>query len=222
MQITVIKEQRKTATIRIKENHEILVKVPYCMTQQQIDQLLIDHQQWIKEQSDRKQQQRALNDWWLTGKQLYMGRYWEVRKKVVHGVKPALIFNQNLGFVLMTNGTEEMARREMKKFYKKRTMEIVMPMVQKYAQLMNVEFSKVTIREQLTRWGSCSSRGNLSFNMKIICAPLEAVEYVVLHEVAHLKHFNHSKVFWQEVEKWMPNYKVQVNYFKQFGQNFII
>ena len=65
---------------------------------------------------------------------------------------------------------------------------------------------RVTIREQKTRWGSCSSKGNLNFNWKLIMAPPEALDYVVIHELCHLYEFNHSPKFWARVEKYQPDY----------------
>ena len=222
MQITIVKEQRKSVTIVIGEDEQVIVKVPQYMSQRQIEKLIAEHQEWIEETVQKKKKQLAENDWYITGKQLYMGTYWPVKIKTVYGASPLLVFNKALGFVLTTDGSEKCARKLMEKYYRTHASEVITPIAREYAKLLNVHFEKITIRKQATRWGSCSSKGNLSFNMKILCAPVDAIQYVVLHEVVHLKHFNHSKAFWNEVERWMPNYKEQVNYFKQFGQNLII
>ena len=222
MQVTIVKERRKSMTIVIGENEEVIVKVPQYITKRQIEKLLTMHQEWIEETVKKKKKQLAENDWFITGRQLYMGSYWPVKIKVVYGASPLLVFNKELGFVLTTDGSEACARKLMEKYYREHASEVIKPIVYEYAKLLDVHFEKITIRKQATRWGSCSSRGNLSFNMKILCAPIDAIKYVVLHEVMHLKHFNHSNAFWNEIEKWMPNYKEQVNYFKQFGQNLII
>ena len=65
----------------------------------------------------------------------------------------------------------------------------------------------ITIRDQKSRWGSCSSRGTLSFNYKLVFAPPKVLDYVVVHELCHLKHLNHSKAFWGEVARYLPDYK---------------
>ena len=67
---------------------------------------------------------------------------------------------------------------------------------------------RVTIREQRTKWGSCSGQGNLNFNWKLIMAPPEALDYVVIHELCHLYEFNHSPRFWERVSRYMPEYAV--------------
>lgn len=77
---------------------------------------------------------------------------------------------------------------------------------------------RVTIREQKTRWGSCSSKNNLNFNWKLIMAPPDALDYVVVHELCHLYEFNHSPRFWALVTKFKPDYKAWVQWLKQNGK----
>lgn len=82
---------------------------------------------------------------------------------------------------------------------------------------MGVTFGRVTIRCQQTRWGSCSSRGNLNFNCLLMLAPEEVLDYVVVHELAHRKQMNHSALFWREVERECPDYKKSLRWLKDRG-----
>ena len=86
-----------------------------------------------------------------------------------------------------------------------------------FALRMGVDYGRITIREQKTRWGSCSSKGNLNFNWKLILAPPEVLDYVVVHELCHLKEMNHSKAFWDEVGKVMPEYETYKLWLKENG-----
>lgn len=86
--------------------------------------------------------------------------------------------------------------------------------VKHYAPIVGVDYGRITIRNQKTRWGSCSSKGNLSFNVALMRVPLEVMDYVVVHELCHRKEMNHSKRFWSEVEKVIPDYKQREKWLK--------
>lgn len=95
------------------------------------------------------------------------------------------------------------------------------PLVRQYARQMGVDFEKITVRCQQTRWGSCSAKGNLNFNCLLMLTPEEVQRYVVVHELAHRKHMNHSPAFWAEVASILPDYKVQVRWLKQNGATLL-
>ncbi len=90
-----------------------------------------------------------------------------------------------------------------------------------YAGLMRVTFGGITVRDQKTRWGSCSARGNLNFNWRLILAPEPVLDYVVIHELAHRKEMNHSKQFWDIVEAMMPDYRIQRQWLKEHGDQLM-
>lgn len=221
MQYIVVKQKRKTATIIVNDQLEVLVKVPQYMTKKQIDDLVNKHEKWIIESLEKKRNFSEKNDWYQTKRILYLGDYWPVTLISDSNQKSRAFFDGKR-FIVISDGSEIASRRQMEHFFRKQAKEIIMPLADEYASLLEVTFNKITIRKQVTRWGSCSSKGNLSFNVKILCAPIEMIAYVVLHEVMHLKHFNHSQAFWQEIGVMMPDYKRRMNYFKQFGQNFMI
>lgn len=89
--------------------------------------------------------------------------------------------------------------------------------VEYFANIMGVDYGRITIRKQKTRWGSCSVKGNLNFNCLLMLAPPEVIDYVVIHELCHRKEMNHSRAFWREVEKVMPDYKKSVLWLKDQG-----
>ena len=87
-----------------------------------------------------------------------------------------------------------------------------------FAPLVGVTYGRITIRNQRTRWGSCSSKGNLNFNWRLIFAPEEVVDYIVVHELAHRKEMNHSRAFYNVVASVLPDYKVQEKWLKENGE----
>lgn len=90
-----------------------------------------------------------------------------------------------------------------------------------FAARMGVSYGRITIREQKTRWGSCSQKGNLNFNWKLVLMPPEILDYVVVHELAHRKEMNHSPRFWAVVEKELPDYRKRREELKIRGREFV-
>lgn len=87
-----------------------------------------------------------------------------------------------------------------------------------FAERMGVDYGRITVREQKTRWGSCSQKGNLNFNWKLVLMPQEILDYVVVHELAHRKEMNHSARFWAIVKQELPDYQKRRNELKKLGQ----
>lgn len=102
-------------------------------------------------------------------------------------------------------------------FYRRMARDVIEQRCNYYSRLMNVNYNRIAIRDQKTRWGSCSSKKNLNFNWRLIMAPAGVLDYVVVHELSHLKEMNHSKRFWREVEQVMPEYKKYNNWLKENG-----
>ncbi len=91
-----------------------------------------------------------------------------------------------------------------------------------YSHIIPPAVSSIAIRSQKTRWGSCSSRGTLSFNWRLMLAPPAILDYVVVHELCHLRHMNHSKDFWACVETILPDYKAHRKWLKEHGHELTL
>ncbi len=103
----------------------------------------------------------------------------------------------------------------------KRAKAVIPERVEYFSDIMDVDFEKITIRSQKSRWGSCSCKKNLAFNCLLVLCPPDVLDYVVVHELCHLRHMNHSQSFWAEVEKYCPKYKSYRKWLKSEGDRLI-
>ena len=108
-------------------------------------------------------------------------------------------------------------REGMEKRYRQAAKEYFPKRADFYGQILGVRYNKIRIAEQKTRWGSCSQSGTLSFNWKLMLAPPKVLDYVVVHELCHLKEMNHSPRFWKLVEEIIPDYKEYRKWLKENG-----
>lgn len=121
-------------------------------------------------------------------------------------------FDENYHIILPTDKYEDMVRLWVHSDGGK----IFRQKLNDFAEQMNVHFNMVRIKNVKTIWGSCSSKKNLNFNFKLFFLPEALIDYVFVHELAHLKHMNHSKAFWSEVEKQIPDYKKRREELKRY------
>ncbi len=90
-----------------------------------------------------------------------------------------------------------------------------------WAGRMNIRYGRVSIRDQKTRWGSCSGKGNLNFNWRLLMMPEDIMDYVIVHELAHRREMNHSPRFWQIVENYIPDYQKRRQWLKENGGRYM-
>lgn len=102
--------------------------------------------------------------------------------------------------------------------YRKKAREVLGKKTEWWAERMDVEYGRITIRGQATRWGSCSSLGNLNYNWKLILLPEQLQDYVIVHELAHRREMNHSPRFWAIVEQYLPDHKERRKQLRTYEQ----
>lgn len=118
------------------------------------------------------------------------------------------------------NGIKRLNRAELEELANQ-AVEYIPQRVAFFAKKMGVTYGRITIRNQKSRWGSCSAKGNLNFNCFLMMTPPEVIDYVVVHELCHRKEMNHSKAFWACVEEVLPDYKKWNQWLKEYGSMII-
>lgn len=208
--------RRKTARVQVHAG-VVSVIVPDTYPTNKIESLVDKRTRWIKEKLLVQHQ-------WLPLKQkeyvsgecfCYLGRHYRLKVETAEEQSVKLV-NGRLS-VQTKNKQADDIRDALIDWYKDHAYKKLQAKVKRYSKLMNVTPASMKIRDYTARWGSCSNKGLVQFNWKIIIAPNSAVDYVVVHELCHLVEHNHSPNFWKLVKAVMPNYEVQREWLRENG-----
>jgi len=217
----IIKSKRKTLTAQITNDARLIVRAPQYMPDFLIKIALRTHCAWIqKKQAIMREKARNTKKKLFIDKEefLYIGQKYKL--KIITGARVALRLDPKKQLFVLTTGLNydsAQACAVFLKWYKKRAREVISLSVQTYATRHNFSYKKIRITSALSRWGSCSGKNNLNFTWRLVLSPQEVIDYVVLHELAHLKERNHSKNFWGLVEQMCPLYKTHKKWLKNNG-----
>jgi len=146
---------------------------------------------------------------------LFRGKEYPVRVHPDGIPRSRVRLEQGEVVVLVPKATSAEVKKAIQDWYRAEATVVIKQAVWRMSRRLGLKVNSIMIRNQRTRWGSCSSLGNLSFNFKLATAPQEVIDYVVLHELMHLKEPNHSRRFWALVEKECPDYRIHRQWLKQ-------
>ncbi|MEG2338405.1 MAG: SprT family zinc-dependent metalloprotease [Clostridium sp.] len=198
----------KNITLRIKSDGTVNLTVPFGVSKEAALRFLSSKEKWIEEKLKKVNASKVnVNLKFNTGdKLLYLGD--EYTLKVCRGKPVVNIEGQNIVIYVDNVDDYEGKKKLIHNWYLDRAKEVFMEYINKWEDITGLNVSKVTIRPMKTRWGSCNHRlHKINLNLEMIRRSRDFIDYVVLHEVAHIKHNNHSKEFWDFVKLYMPNYK---------------
>ncbi len=208
----VIRTKRKTLSISINENAELIVRAPRRISDAKIQDFINAKRSWIiKNQNTIKSRLHSiLND---HNSLLYLGEVFPVKKNTAY---PKKLSFDGIEFTTNIEDQEDM-NLTLKAWYKNKFKEVAIPRLFYFSEKHNLQVNQVRLKKQKTLWGSCSSRNNINLNFLLIMAPLNIIDYVIIHELVHTIHKNHSANFWNAVEEIMPNYKESKVWLKENG-----
>jgi predicted metal-dependent hydrolase len=212
----IFRSKRKTISLIIQPDGKLTVRAPQRMPQIQIMEFVRTHEDWIRKNQARvKASPPPPLKVFCDGEFfLYLGQ--EYPLSVISLQRPALTFG-NSGFQLSRSNLPG-ARQVFITWYKTQARIVISKRVEFLAAKHKFIYKKIRISSARTRWGSCSTTGTLSFTWRLVMAPPETVDYVVLHELVHTRIKNHSKTFWHRLGELLPEYKSSVRWLKQNGK----
>lgn len=211
----IIYSARKTIALEINQEG-LTIRAPQRTPKEVIHNLIKEKESWIdkklKNWESKKLQnnnlyQNTINQIWLKGSQFNLRTDSNVNDYLIQDNNKTILFNNNFF--------------EFDRFYEKELSTYIRPKIILFSQKLQVEVNTIRIKKLKSRWGSCSSKKNLNFNLSLIKTPKFIIDYVIAHEVSHLKEMNHSPAFWEVVESIYPKYKEAKIWLKENGRYWI-
>jgi len=221
--------RRKNMSIAVHPNKKVEVLAPADLSQEEIQGALKRKAGWVKERLDWFEQmnQLAVNREYVSGETfLYLGR--QYRLKIQYGTKRIPVklrgkfFEVTLLHSVPVQDRRETVRRTMWRWYRAHAQEKIGVIIDRYSERLRIEPPQFRVKYQAKRWGSCSQDGVLNINLRVIMAPLSQIEYVVAHELCHLKHKDHSASFWELLHLILPNYEVRKENLRRDGWRYLL
>jgi len=218
IEYTLKRSRRKTASIYIERDGKVSILVPEKLTISKVEELIENRRKWIYR---NRAEWRVLNITrvvrrYVNGEGfLYLGRSY--RLKLVREQKEAVMLKDGYFCLRSDNGKSPDGDIAFKEFYRQKGKQRIDDRVEYYQAKMGVRPKMVRIIDLKNRWASCSSGDNLNFHWKCMMAPLTVLDYIIVHELAHLIKPNHTEAFWNEVDKVMPDYRERMAWLRRYG-----
>ena len=211
----LVRSHRKTVAIVIERDGRLTVRAPLHLSGLRIQAFVESHADWIAKNRTRMQAASPPPARrFVEGETfLYLGHAYPLN--LVSALQPALVFD-GVSFRLAKSSLPK-AEETFVRWYKQQARHLIAERVLAIAGKYGFRYQKIRISSARTRWGSCSSRGTLSFTYRLIMAPTQVLDYVVMHELVHTQIKNHSKNFWNKVGELMPDYRSQLAWLKKNG-----
>jgi predicted metal-dependent hydrolase len=207
---TLIRQKRRTIAVGVSDFGEVMVKAPDWVGKPEIDKFLFQKESWLQKRLDHvRENTNAVNTLFSKGKILYLGGMLSVEKKP--RVRARVASN-----VLLVNSLEPI-EKQVYSVLKKEARTVIQDLINELEPSMRVLVKSFRLKDNSTNWGSCSARGNLNFNWRVVMAPLEVLRYLVIHEMSHLKHMDHSDRFWNFVAEFDTDWEMHDKWLKDNG-----
>lgn len=211
---TVIKSNRKSLSIIIERDKSVVVRAPQSLSDDRIKEEVRKRKALIQSKIDSDQKAGTPTPKeFVDGEQfLFMGKYYGLQINISEA--ETIEFKE--AFILNTSNSE-VAKNLLFEWYQQQAKEVLVPRIKYFAEHLGVKRRRININSAKYTWGSCTPAGTLNFNWRIVKAPPEVMDYIVVHELAHLREHNHSAEFWNIVAVQLPQYEDSKQWLKFNG-----
>jgi predicted metal-dependent hydrolase len=209
----LIRSRRRTYSIEVERDGSLVVRAPNRASMREIRGVVKDRRNWIarKQRQTQEKYGSTAPKHFVEGERfLYLGDPYPLA--IGNATNPPLTFD-NRNFVLSGEHVGE-AQEAFIGWYRQQASSVISERVKRYSSPSGIRYRRLKITNAQRRWGSCSATGNLCFSWRLAMAPLDVIDYVVVHELAHIEHKDHSRKFWDRVESVLPDYRSRRNWLK--------
>ena len=214
--IHIVNPKLKHIYLSFNERGDLVIKSPK-VSQRKIEQLLLKKSSWISNARSKFASKKGKSITFTEENELYfLGEAHRLELIAYDKKKTKLVFDGDLFMLYYSHYDENIFQKHIDNFYREEAKLYIPSLVKKWSQTMKLKENTIRFRKTKRQWGSCSSKNDLSFNTMMMKLPLDVIQYIIIHELAHIKHKHHQKMFWQLVEHYLPNYKTQVKELKNF------
>lgn len=213
-----IRSRRRTVASIVERDGSVTVRAPLKMSTEAIEAFVQQHAEWVqKKQLEMQSMVPVEPRKYEPGERfLYLGRSYPL--EIVQGAKRKLALDETFKLAQTEQSNAQTVFRD---WYRSQAAKLIPERVAYFARAFELQVKSIRITSARTRWGSCSAKGALSFSWRLLMTPPDVIDYVIVHELAHTVHHNHSARFWKLVEKWMPDYRERRKQLRQYGQEGI-
>lgn len=213
---SIDRTSRKTIGIVVEPDGKVIIKAPIDLEQQKILDTIYNKRKWIAEKlklTEEIKKPIPLKHELVSGEKILLKNrlirlkihtYPNERSELTYAFKTLHIY---VNETLSQNERDEEIKRVLIDWYKEKALNIISNRIDKYLELIDFKPQKIKVRDQKIRWGSCTKDGKLIFNWRIVMAPISAIDYVIVHELCHMKEPAHSAKFWESIRSLFPYYK---------------
>jgi len=208
--VSIEKRRVRHARITVTPDLQVRLVVPLRTTRAEIDAVIERKSKWIQKQLDHFKKTDSETIKLDHDEILLLGELYTFRLRPELNGRTVVDATERT----VSSGRNLLADSELERWYRDRARTLIAGQLARFSREHGFEYGNVSIRDQKTRWGSCSARKNLSFSWRLVQLPPDIVDYVVVHELVHTKVLNHSKAFWAEVGSIFPDYKQAVGWLR--------
>ena len=212
-----IRKSLKATRLRLQINAEgnVILVAPWFVTDRQAHVFASRHQHWILKHLGKIEAKKSLrpalrhqtgDTYFYFGEPLTLNIQPSAQKRPVLRIRGNQMVVRLYRGISRSEGVTQL-RHSIRQFYRKKAEETIRDRLDHFNQHYGFRYRRVAFRDQKSRWGSCSRAGNLNFSWRLVMAPIEVIDFVVVHELCHLKEMNHSHRFWALVEQMVPDHK---------------